>query len=109
MRLRERITFLTTTATADGAGGFTGSFADAYECWANISTDSINRTDILQQTVNMVTVTVEVRYNSAFIPESGNQFAWRGKLCTIHGPVDLGEKKMLKFKAAYDAGRGYDG
>ena len=109
MRYRERITFLTTTATEDGAGGTIGTFAKGFECWANISTDALSRTDILQQTVNMVTVSVDMRFNTEFTPESGNQFVWRERLCTIHGPIDLGEKRTLKFKAAYDAGRRYDG
>ena len=106
-RLQERIQFLTPAPVSDGAGGTTAGYIDGYLCWADVIFGGSNRGEVNGQTINTNTVTVVMRANTDFYPVQGNTFTWRGKILTIHGPVNPAEKKYITFQAAYDAAKTY--
>ena len=45
-KLRNRITFKSKTSVSDGAGGFVNTLVDYYTCWAQMVSNTNNRTNI---------------------------------------------------------------
>ena len=45
-QFRNRITFKSKTSVSDGAGGFVNTLVDYYTCWAQMASNTNNRTNI---------------------------------------------------------------
>jgi hypothetical protein len=102
-RLKDRITFIEADTISDLAGGFeVVSTLTLYECWANVEQNNSNRAFQNFQVANMVIVTVSMRVNPEFAPQSGQNVLWKDRFLTVQGEPDLNEQQFYSFQAAYD-------
>ena len=64
-KLRNRITFKTKTGVSDGAGGFVNTAADYYTCWAEMVTDTNNRSNIAGKDNIADSILFRIRYTTS--------------------------------------------
>lgn len=75
--LRHRIVIQTLTETADGAGGFTSSWADTVSIWAKITPTSAYERAQAMQLEATVTHKILIRYRSDIVPKQRIKFGSR--------------------------------
>lgn len=104
MMLREIIQFVHASTLALSDGSFAiKSYPVLYECRADVKHVNSNREFQQMQIANNVQVEIKIRYAfGKFIPKVGMLIKWRGKILTVSGQPDLGEKNWLTFTANYD-------
>lgn len=64
-KLRNRITFQTKSAASDGAGGFVNTPSTYYTCWAEIITDTNNRSNLAGKDNIADSILFRIRYTTS--------------------------------------------
>lgn len=94
--LRHRVVFQKPVDISDGQGGFTRSWQDVIEMWAEIRPTSARERWFSQQVQMTVTHKVTIRYNSVLKPDlvSSLRISYKGRIFQIHGIRLLDERRF---------------
>lgn len=86
---RDRITFESSTGTADGMGGFTQSFSTAFETWADVQELRGTRELRFGQLAYNTAYEVKVRYRNGDSnePSTAYRILYRGEYLTVHSII----------------------
>ncbi len=64
-KLHNRITFKSKTGVSDGAGGFVNTLSDYYTCWAQIATNSENKSNLVEKDSIVNDIVFRIRYTTS--------------------------------------------
>jgi SPP1 family predicted phage head-tail adaptor len=87
-KLRVRITFKSKTGVSDGAGGYVNTLADYYTCWAQIATDSDNKTDIAGRDSLSNDINFRIRYTTSKTFDNKLIISYKNNLYLINSVVN---------------------
>jgi SPP1 family predicted phage head-tail adaptor len=90
-QLRNRITFKSLTGVSDGAGGFVNTAATYYTCWAQIVTETNNRTNIAGKDSISDDIRFRIRYTTSKTFDNKLIIEFKNKKYLINSVINEGD------------------
>jgi SPP1 family predicted phage head-tail adaptor len=90
-KLHNRITFKSKTGVSDGAGGYVNTLADYYTCWAQIVTDSEDKTNIIEKDSLSNDINFRIRYTTSKTFDNKLIISYKNNLYLINSVINEGD------------------
>lgn len=90
-KFHNRITFKSKTSVSDGAGGFVNTLVDYYTCWAQIATDSEDKTNIIEKDSLSNDINFRIRYTTSKTFDNKLIISYKSNLYLINSVIDEGD------------------
>ena len=90
-RLMNRITFKSKTSVSDSAGGFVNTLVDYYTCWAQMSRNTNDRSDIAGKDNISDDITFRIRYTTSKIFTNKLVISYQSNLYNINSVINEGD------------------
>lgn len=90
-KLHNRITFKSQSSVSDGAGGIVNTLVDYYTCWAQMSRNTNDRSDIAGKDNISDDITFRIRYTTSKVFTNKLVISFQSNLYNINSIIDEGD------------------
>ena len=87
-QFRQRIIFKSKTGVSDGAGGYVNTLSDYYTCWAQIYTDSENKSNLVEKDSIVRDILFRIRYTDSKVFDNKLVIAYKNNKYLIKSVIN---------------------